>query len=131
MRVPADTAIGRDNGRPGLTVIGRFVNVWFHVTKRMAVKSCVSRRGFVEPCLHPRDPGEFRQLWHVANDIGPGFAAVARELDIAVIRTNPDGLPIARGFADRIDGRVHLGVRVVDRDASRFFLLLLLRIIRG
>ena len=66
-----------------------------------------------------------------ADDVRPVLAAVARDLDVAVVGADPDHVRVLRRFADRIDRRVHLGRRVVDGDAAGFLLLLLLRIVRG
>ena len=68
---------------------------------------------------------------NVGDDIGPGLAAIARDLHVAIVGAHPDHLPVLRRFGDRVDRGVHLGGGVVHRDAARFFLLLLLGIVGG
>src|SRR5215831_9959492 len=79
--------------------------------------------------LHARYPGVLRQAGDVADDVRPRFAAVARDLQIAVVRPRPYDHRILRRFPDREDRRVRLGARVVDRDAAGLLLLLLRRIV--
>ena len=54
----------------------------------------------------------------VADDVGPGFAAVPGQLQVAVVGARPDDLRILRRFGDREDRGVHLGGGVVHRDAA-------------
>ena len=62
--------------------------------------------------------------------VGPRLAAIASNLQIAVVGARPNQLPVARRLADGVNGGVHLGFRVIHRDAARFLLLLLFRIVR-
>ena len=48
----------------------------------------------------------------------PGFSAIARDLDISIIRSDPDQIFVLRRFADRINRGVHLGGGIVHRDAA-------------
>ena len=66
---------------------------------------------------------------NVVDDVTPGFAAVARHLEVPVVRAGPDDLIILRRFGNRIDRGVHLGGGVIDRHAAGLFLLLFLRIV--
>ena len=76
----------------------------------------------------PADPAVGWQAQRLG-DIGPVAAAVARQLDIAVVGPDPDQSRGAGAFADRIDCRVHFRGRIVDRDPARILLLLLQRVV--
>ena len=109
MCVAAHTAVTCDDGSPGLPIIRCLVNVGGHVSKRMAVKCSISSASVIQPRL---DPGNPRKLWkvcHITYDVVPGFSTIARELQVAIIGTNPDRLRVSGRFADRVDRRVHLG----------------------
>src|SRR4029077_7496431 len=85
----------------------------------------------VESCFNPGNPRSLRKIWDVADNVAPGLAAVARELDVSVIGSYPDCLTVTRGLTDRINRGVHLRIRVVHRDATGLLLLLLLGIVGG
>src|SRR5205823_15121798 len=94
-----------------------------------SIKRRVSRAGGEIARLDPVYPGI---LWHardVTDDISPRLTTVARELEIAVVRADPDQPFLFRRFADRINRGVHFRRRIVYRDAAGLFLLLLLRIV--
>src|SRR5690348_13941563 len=80
--------------------------------------------------LDARHPRILWQAGDVADDVRPALAAVARDLEIAIVGADPDHLRILRRLADGVDRRVHLGVRVVDGDAAGLLLLLLRGIVR-
>src|SRR5205085_3301938 len=80
--------------------------------------------------VYVRDPGVLRQAADVPDDVRPRFAAVARDLEVAVVRAGPDEVRVFRRLADRVDGRVHLRRRVVHGDAARLLLLLLFGVVR-
>ncbi len=80
MGVATHAAIGCNYGGPGLSVVGGLVDVWHHVAKSVAVKRCVSCCSVIKSSFDPRNPREFRQIRHIADDIRPGFAAILREL---------------------------------------------------
>src|SRR5881392_4073207 len=91
--------------RPCLAVIGSFKNVRRHVAKGMSIKSSISGSGVEVACLDPIDPRILWQTGNIANDIGPGFPAVARDLKIAVVRADPDQSFLLRRFTDGINRR--------------------------
>ena len=131
MRVAAHAAVRSDDRRPGFPVVRRLEDIWLHISKGMPIDRCISRARVMKAGFHPRNPGSFRQIENITNNVAPGLRAVARHLEIPVIGPNPDGLTIARRLADRVDRCVRLRVRIVDRNAAGFFLLLFLRIIGG
>ena len=126
-RPAAHAGRGADDPLPRLPEVVRRVDPRRHVAERVAVERgvCVAVR--VRTGLDPRDPARGRKARDVLHEVRPRPSAVAGELQVAVVRPDPDRLRVARALADRVDRRVHLGGRVVDRDAAGFFLLLLLR----
>ena len=68
---------------------------------------------------------------NIADDIGPRLAAVASELEVAVIGADPDQRLILGRFADRVNRRVHFRRGIVHRNAARLLLLLFFRIVGG
>ena len=107
------------------------VDVRRHVAEGVAVERGVRRRRRRSGSPRPSDTHDaFGRPGDVAGDVRPGLAAVARQLQVAVVGADPDHLRVLRRLADRVDRRVHLGRRVVDRDAARLLLLLLLRVVR-
>ena len=117
--------------RPGLTVISGLENVRRHIAKGMSIKRGVSGAGIEVAGLHPVHPRILRQAGNVADDIGPGLAAVARELKIAIVRADPDQPLLLGRFADGINRGVHFRRRIVHRHSAGLFLLLLFRIVGG
>ena len=118
-----------DERGPAPAVVGRHVQVRRHVAEGMAVEGRVRRARRERARLHPVDPAVLRQAADVADHILPVLSAVARQLHVAVVGAYPDEAALERRLADGEDGGVHLGDRVVDRDATGLLLLLLLRIV--
>src|SRR6266567_9467463 len=129
MRVSADAfgVLCSDKWSPSLSMVGRAENIWRHVSERVAIESSVGGACIEVTRLHPADPRILWQTGNVADNICPGFAGIARELQISVIGSNPDQIFVLWRFADRINRRVHFRRRIVDRHAARLLLLLLLR----
>ena len=121
--------VGAEQARPGLAVVGRAIEPRLHVAKRVAVEGRIGGAGGMAARLDPAHPAVRRQARHVGDDVGPVLAAVARELQVAVVGADPDRVRVLRRLADRVDRRVHLGRRVVDGDAAAQLLLLLGRIV--
>src|SRR5258708_14288561 len=88
--------------RPRFAVISCLKNVRLHLAKGMSIKRGISRAGIEIAGLHPVHPRIFRQSGNVADDIGPSLAAVPRELEIAVVRADPDQPLLFGRFADGI-----------------------------
>src|SRR3569623_1975111 len=128
VRVAANV-IGAE-ARPGLAVVGRAIDTRRHVAERVAIDRRVRGRRLDARGLDPADPRILRQPGDVAAAVRPRLAAGARELQIPVVGAGPDHGGVFRRLADRVDRRVHLGGRVVDRDAARLLLLLLLGVVR-
>src|SRR5713226_3433127 len=57
VRVATHTAVGCNDGRPGLPIVRRFVNVRLHVSECVPVESRIRGGGIIETRFHPRDPG--------------------------------------------------------------------------
>ena len=131
VRIAAQALLLAADLLPGLAEVARAVDVGIEVAERVAIERRVRGRAVVAARLDGADPRILRQALHVADDVRPGLAAIARELHVAVVGAHPDHVAVLRRLADRVDRRVHLGRRVVDRDAARFFLLLLERVVRG
>src|SRR5207244_12622104 len=93
--------------RPRFTVISCLENIRLHLAKGMSIKRGISRAGIEIAGLNPVHPGILRQPGNVADDIGPGLAAVPRELEIAVVRADPDQPLLLGRFADGINRGVH------------------------
>ena len=68
---------------------------------------------------------------NVADDVSPGFTAVARELEVAVIGADPDQSLLLGRFADGINRRVHFRRRIIHRHTAGLLLLLFFRIVGG
>src|ERR1700752_963540 len=79
--------------------------------------------------LDRRDPRVLGQAGDVGNDIRPRLPAVARDLQVPVIGAGPDYLAVTRRLREGLDRCVHLGRRVVDRDAARLLLFLFLWVV--
>ena len=133
VRVTAHTlsVLRIEERRPGATVILGDVDIRRHVPERVPVEGCIRRARRVLARLNPVHPAVLRQPAHVPHHVLPVPAAVARQLQVAVVGADPDEAGGERGLADREDRGVHLRHRVVDRDAAGFLLLLLLRIVAG
>src|SRR6185436_10233787 len=74
-------------------------------------------------------PGIPGQVFDVADEILPGLASVSRQLNIAVVSSNPNQVGVLWRFTNRKDRRVHFGRGIVHRDAARLFLLLFFGIV--
>src|SRR5581483_424612 len=131
MRVPPHTleVLWARQWGPGLTEVGRRIEVRCHVAKRMPVKGDVGRTWGKRACLYPAHPGVFGHTRHVCYEVVPMLSPIARQLQIAVVGSHPDEARGERRFADRVDGGMHLGRGIVDGHAARLLLLLLLRIV--
>src|SRR4029079_3406006 len=102
-----------------------------HVAERVRVEGDVGR-AFIEVAgVDVGDPGVLGDAGDVGDGVGPRLAAVSRHLDVAIVGAGPDHAGVFRRLGDGVDGRVHLGRGVVDRDAAGLLLLLLLRVVRG
>jgi len=97
----------------------------------MPIERGVGRAGVEVARLHPIHPGILRQPGDIAGDVGPSLASIASELNVAVIRADPNESLLLGRFADGINRGMHFRRRIVHGDAAGLFLLLLLRIIRG
>src|SRR5580765_311151 len=131
MGVATNTAALRYDRRPGFSGIGGFKNVRVHVTESVTVERSVGGVGVMDAGFHRRDPGEFRQIRNITDDVGPGFSGIGGQLKISIVGARPDDFSIARRFADGINGGVGFGVGVVNGDAARLFLLLFFGIVGG
>src|SRR5271165_4938155 len=118
-----------DDRSPRLAVILGLVDVGTYVAEVMQVEGGVECPLVEVARFQGGYPGGFRQSMNVAHDVGPGLTAIARELQVAVVRANPDDVRVFRRFADRVDRGVHLGHRVVNGDTARLLLRLLPRIV--
>src|SRR5439155_23550954 len=117
--------------RPGFAVIRRFENIRRHVAKGMSIKCGISGARAEVASVDPADPGILWQTGNVTNNVCPSLTTVARELEVAVVRADPDQSFLFGRFADRINRGVHFRRRIVHRDTAGLFLLLFLRIVRG
>ena len=125
-------ALGRSgDSLPGFPIIRSAINPWIHIAKGVAVERRVGRCRIESARFDARHPGVCWKSWNIFHDIGPGFAAVSGQLEVAVIGADPQHSPVFWGFADRKDGGVHFGGGVVHRNAARLLLLLLFGIIGG
>ena len=66
------------------------------------------------PRLDVRDPGMSGDALDVVGNIRPGSAAVARDLDVAVIGAHPDHLFVPWRFIDGVDRAVVFSGRIID-----------------
>src|SRR5258706_15436082 len=78
-----------------------------------------------------RDPGVAGQSANVTNGVCPGLAAIAGNLQIAVVSSRPDHTGVLWGLSDRINRGMHFRGGIVHGDPARLFLLLLFRIVGG
>src|SRR6185436_19419054 len=122
--------ISRQRG-PGLAEVGRLEHPRLHVPAGVAVERREGRGLVVRAGLDAGDPGAARYAGQVARHVRPGFAAVARHLEVAVVGAGPDHVPVSGRLADRIDRRVVLGGGVVHREAAGLELLLQLGVVGG
>ena len=129
MREAADAwRVRPDHLLPCAAVVGRAVEIRLHVAVSVTIVRHVRDRGIEATRLDPADPIALSHA-DVGREVGPVPAAVARKLDVAVIGSDPDLPRCSRTFRDRVDRRVHLGRRIVDRDSARLFLPLADRIV--
>ena len=120
-----------DQRPPGLSKVGCSINVRRHVAESVPIKSDIGAAGCECARLDPAYPSVPGNTRHIADDIIPMLPAIAGQLQVAVIGTDPDEPGRHRRLADRIDRGVHLRRRIVDGDTSGLFLLLLLGIVAG
>src|SRR5437867_1298406 len=126
------TSEGRPSDpRPGLPIIRSTIHPWIHVAESVAVKSGVGDCRIEPAGFEAGNPGVWRKIRDVFDEVGPALAPIDRQLEVAIIGADPDQPAIFWGFANRIDAGMHLGGGVIHRDAARFLLLLLLGIIGG
>src|SRR5438105_2196653 len=124
-------AAGADERLPRLPIIGRLVGVWAHVAKAVQIERREDSSGIEVTGIDVRHPRRLRQTSDVADDIGPRFPAVTRELQIPVVGARPNYVRIPGRFRDRVDRRVHLGRGVVDSHTARLLLQLFGWIVGG
>src|SRR5262249_23875150 len=131
VRVTAHALLGPDDARPALAEVGRAIHPRVRVAVAVAIERRV-RRPRLEPAgLAPIDPGAFGHAGDLAAQVLPSLAAGARQVDVGAVGADPDPRRVDQRLADVEDGRVHLGRRVIDGDAARLLLLLLLGIVRA
>ena len=120
---------GADEPGPGRPVIMGDVDIRGHVALGMPVEGRIrGARGEVAG-LDPAHPGTGGEPGHMGGEVLPMGTAIAGQLQIAVIGADPDLSRGERRLADRVDRRVHFGRGIVDGDAARQFLQLLVRIV--
>src|SRR5664280_2743228 len=130
VRPAADARRRAGDPLPRLPGVARRVDPRRHVAEGVPVERRVRGAVRVRSGLDPRDPARGRQARNVLHEVRPRRAAVARELEVAVVGPDPDRLRVARALRDRVDRRVHLGGGVVHRDSARLLLLLFFRVVR-
>ena len=122
MRKAAHALAWAHDARPRFAEVGRAIDVGIEVAERVPVECGVCRARRKAARLDPRNPRIARQARHVLDRVGPGLAAVARDLQVAVVGAGPNLARRHGRFADRKDRGVRFGRRVVDGDAARLFL---------
>ena len=127
--VTAQALLRAGDTGPGLAVISGAINPRVHVAEGVAVEGGIGGARRKAARLHPVHPAVLGQAAHVGDEVVPVLSAVAGELQVAIVGADPDEPGGERRLADRGDRGVHLGDRVVDRDATRLLLLLLLRVV--
>src|SRR5687768_514823 len=90
---------------PGLSIIGRLVDIRVHITKGVPIEGCVRGSRIESACFNTGDPGGRRQTWYILHHVRPVLSSVARDLNIAVIGSDPDYAPAFWRFTNRVDGR--------------------------
>ena len=73
---------------PTLAVVGSFIDVGVHVVVLMAIDGDVGGSRVERRSIDLADATPFGKI--LGSDVGPGLAAVARELDEAIIGACPD-----------------------------------------
>ena len=91
VRKAAHAAVFGDDRGPRLAVIRGLVSVRVHIAKGVAVEGDVSGGGIEAAGFHPRYPGGFRQVRHIGDNVSPRFAAIARDLHVAIVGADPNG----------------------------------------
>src|SRR5207245_2860617 len=92
---------------------------------------CISSRLIEAAGFNGRYPSVGWKSRYIAGYVGPVLAGIACHLKISVIGADPNDVAVLGGLGDRIDGGVSFRVRIVHRQAARFLLLLLGRIVGG
>src|SRR5208283_5993743 len=96
-----------------------------------AIKSCISNRRIEMTGLNRGNPCVRWQPGDVFDHVCPMSPVVARNLNVAIVRSGPDYIAILGRLVNRIDGLVLLGVGIVDGQPARQFLMLASRIVGG
>ena len=107
-----------DDQLPRLPVVGRPVDERIAVVHLVEVHGEVGRAGVVARRRDAAHRAPRRQAGQVLRDVGPGLAAVARELHQAVVGAGPDEPLLARRFGDAEDHARVLDADVVGREAA-------------
>ncbi len=118
-----------DQRRPARPVVRRAVDVGCAVAGAMAVEDGKRGTRRMGRGIDAGDPRVGRQVRDVPRHVGPVGAAVARDLDVAVVRADPEDVLVARLLGDAVDRAVVLGRGVVDRQAAGLALALLLGVV--
>ena len=131
VRVSAHRTIRGDQRRPGLPVVAGAVRVRPRVSEHVQVEGGVSCTLVEMAGVDRRNPCLRRQALDTTRHVRPRFAAVPRELQVAIVGADPDDIGILGRLGDRVDGGVHFRRGVVHGHAAGLLLLLLRRIIGG
>src|SRR5262249_32965951 len=104
------------DGLPSFAVVGGSEDIDAVVVGAMTVEGDESSafRGFGGN--NAGDVGAFGKAGNFAGDVGPGFAAIARDLDVAVVSTRPENVGSERRLADGGDGGIFLDA-IVARES--------------
>ena len=104
-----------DEPSPGAAVVGGAIDVRRRVADAIPTERDIHRRGVVRRDLdlvHEAIAGAGRR------DVRPGRAAVARELQVAVVRADVERARVVPRLVDRDDGAVDLAARAFIGDRS-------------
>ena len=108
---------GRDRG-PGLAVVRRLEDVDVEVVGAVAVEGHIAGALVEVGGLDPAAPQPGRHALDGRPDVGPGHAAVAGQLDVAVVRPDPDQAGGQGRLGDGDDRAVRLGAGDVGGHAA-------------
>ncbi len=98
----------RDSGAnqlPGLAVIAGHESEDIEIVAAVVVEGQVRGSFIVSRCDDAADVTSFRNAFHFFGDVLPGLSAVARDVKIAVVGTDPQQVFVRRRFADGRDRR--------------------------
>ena len=105
------------------TAVGCFEKVRAKVVEHVTIESYISNP-FARARRFDARNGRVRgKVRHVANNVGPVFSAIRRDLQIAVIRSRPNLTFLRRGLGETNYCFVILGARVFDGYRSTGILL--------